>query len=59
MLMALSIAAINSAKPTQKTYTLSDDQGLSLEITPKGRKLWRFRYQLAGKRNRLSFGSYP
>lgn len=57
--MTLSIAAINGAKPTQKTYTLSDGQGLSLEITPKGKKLWRYRYQLAGKRNRLSFGSYP
>lgn len=57
--MPLSIAAINGAKPTQKTYSLPDGQGLSLEITPKGKKLWRFRYQLAGKRNRLSFGSYP
>lgn len=57
--MTLSVAAINNAKPKAKTYTLSDGDGLSLEVTPKGKKLWRFRYQLCGKRNRLSFGTYP
>ncbi|QOT75436.1 DUF4102 domain-containing protein [Cupriavidus basilensis] len=34
--------------------------GLFLEVTPDGRKLWRFRYfRPSGNENRLGFGVYP
>jgi len=58
-LMSLTDAKIKGAKPRIKTYTLIDGDGLYLEVNPKGRKWWRFRYQKDGRRNRLSLGVYP
>ncbi len=57
--MKLNVMKIKNAKPTEKTYALPDGDGLQLEITPEGKKHWRYRYQLNGHRNRMSFGSYP
>lgn len=57
--MALTDALIKAAKPHDKLYELNDERGLTLEITPQGAKRWRFRFQLNGKRNRLSLGLYP
>jgi integrase len=49
-----------SAKPKGKIYTLSDGQGMYLEIFPTGVKKWRMAYrQSNGKTNRLTFGTYP
>lgn len=50
---------ISKAKTKEKDVTLTDGGGLSLLITTNGGKLWRFRYTFDGKRNMLSFGSYP
>jgi integrase len=57
--MALTDALIKAAKPQEKLYELIDERGLTLEVTPQGAKRWRFRFQLNGKRNRLSLGHYP
>ncbi len=57
--MPLTDAKIKAAKPKAKEYTLNDGEGLSLVINPKGRKWWRFRYQVNGKRTMLSLGAYP
>lgn len=48
-----------NAKPKAKAYILSDGQGMYLEITPSGGKLWRFKYQWDGKQKRMAMGSYP
>lgn len=48
------------AKSKEKIYTLSDGQGMYLEIFPTGVKKWRMAYRQAnGKTNRLTFGTYP
>ena len=39
--MALSDAAIRSAKPAAKQFKLYDEGGLFLIVTPSGGKLWR------------------
>ncbi len=39
--------------------TVFDGGGLYLLVTPKGSKLWRFKYRYAGKGKLLAFGSYP
>ena len=57
--MALSELQIRNAKPAIKDFTLNDGQGLSILITSKGGKWWRFRYRFAGKAKLLSFGTYP
>lgn len=59
MKTALNDPIIKNTKPSTKTITLSDGGGLFLYIEPNGSKLWRYRYQFAGKRNLLSLGSYP
>ncbi len=55
----LTDSAIKAAKPKEKPYKLTDGQGLYLEITPNGSKLWRLKYRHADKEKRLAFGAYP
>jgi len=57
--MPLSNAAILNAKPSGKTYALTDESGLSIQIQPSGRKWWRFRYRFLGKAKMISLGVYP
>jgi len=65
--MALSDTRIRSLragiKPdgttTSKAYKAADEKGLYLEVTPKGSKLWRFKYRIGGKEKLLSVGIYP
>lgn len=58
--MKLSDVAIRNAKPNgSKNRKLYDGNGLYLEITEKGKKRWRFRYQFAGKGKCISLGMYP
>lgn len=58
--MALSDVEIRNAKPKKdKTYKLFDESGLFLTIPQSGSKLWRFRYQIAGKEKVLALGAYP
>lgn len=48
-----------NAKPRKKTYKLFDGQGLYLEVTPTGSKLWRLKYHYSRKEKSLSLGPYP
>ncbi len=57
--MALTLFAIQNAKPKGKPYKLSDGGGLHLLVQPGGSKLWRFRYRFGGKENMLALGSFP
>lgn len=57
--MPLTVKRVETAKPKDKTYRLSDGEGLFLEIPKKGSKRWRFRYQFEGKEKMLSPGTFP
>ncbi len=57
--MPLSDTTIRAAKPTEKLYRLTDANGLCLEVTPTGSKLWRYRYRFNGKAKMLALGAYP
>jgi len=57
--MALSELAIRRAKTMDKDRILADGDGLYLFVPPTGRKAWHFRYYWRGKRQRMSFGTYP
>lgn len=57
--MALTAKRIETAKARESLYRLTDGEGLSLEVPPKGKKRWRFRYKLAGKEKMLSLGTFP
>jgi len=55
----LSDTRLRAAKPKEKSYKLTDGNGLYLLVTPTGGKLWRFDYSFSAKRKTLSIGSYP
>jgi hypothetical protein len=56
--MALTLFAVQNAKPKEKPYKLSDGGGLHLLVTRES-KLWRLRYRFGGKENMLSLGTFP
>jgi len=57
--MQLNDRTIRNAKPADKAVKLTDGGGLYLEVSPKGGKLWRYRFRLAGKENVFAIGAYP
>lgn len=57
--MPLNALTVQSAKPKDKSYKLSDGRGLYLEISPSGGKWWRYKYRFDGKEKRISLGTYP
>jgi len=57
--MALTELAIKHLKPKLTVYRVSDSNGLCLEVSPSGSKLWRYRYRYQGKGQMLALGKYP
>ncbi|HRD83637.1 MAG TPA: tyrosine-type recombinase/integrase [Rubrivivax sp.] len=57
--MALTDRALRALKPKDKPYTVADDRGLYVEIFPTGGIVWRYRYRIAGQREKLTLGKYP
>jgi len=60
LISPLTDIQLRNAKPTDKSYKLSDGGGLYIEVMPSGTKFWRMKVRQAnGKESRLTFGSYP
>lgn len=57
--MKLTNTKVKNAKATGKTYKLSDGRGMYLEISPTGRKWWRYKYRIDGKEKKFALGAYP
>ena len=58
--MSLTDVRIRNARPTGKTFKLSDSDGLYLEVRTTGAKIWRYRFYLPnGKDSRYTIGEYP
>ncbi len=57
----LTTTRINSLKPKDKAYAITDGRGLHILIKPNGSKLWEFNFvcPLDGKRKKTSLGLYP
>jgi hypothetical protein len=51
--------AARNAAPKGKPYKLSDFACLYLHVTPRGSKLWRLKYRLAGVEKCISLGIHP
>lgn len=58
-IIPLSDMKVKTAKPKDKPFKLSDNDGLYLLVTEKGGKWWRFKYRFGGKEKLLSLGTYP
>ena len=50
---------IQNAKARATLYRLLDGEGLYLEVSAAGGKLWRCRYRFGGKEKMLALGKYP
>ncbi|MDR1977273.1 MAG: tyrosine-type recombinase/integrase [Synergistaceae bacterium] len=57
----LTDTQVKNAKPREKGTRdkLVDGDGLYLELTPSGSKIWRYRYQAGGKDTTKVIGEYP
>ncbi|MCF4113400.1 MULTISPECIES: tyrosine-type recombinase/integrase [Dethiosulfovibrio] len=50
---------IRKTKPGDRVIRLVDERGLSLEIRPTGRKVWKLRIWKNGKESKKTLGEYP
>lgn len=57
--MKLTIRQIDTTKPKDKAFKLSDGGGLYLLVNPNGSRYWRLKYRFAGKEKLLAIGVYP
>lgn len=57
--LPLTDSKIRTLKPKNKPFKVADFDGLHIYVTPKGSRLWRFKYRFNGKEGLLSFGKYP
>jgi hypothetical protein len=55
----LTALGVEKLKPKEKSYKISDGDGLYLLVEPGGGKLWRLRYKFGGKEKMVSLGSFP
>ncbi len=55
----LNDKAVAARLPKEKTYVVSDGDGLTLVVKHNGTKFWWFRYRFGGKAKTLSLGVYP
>ncbi|MDR1487279.1 MAG: integrase arm-type DNA-binding domain-containing protein [Deltaproteobacteria bacterium] len=57
--MPLTDTFLRNLKPEDKPVKHADMEGLYLYSTPTGLKSWRFDYRYEGKRQTMTFGTYP
>lgn len=57
--MALTDTALRALKPKERPYTVADERGLYVEVFPTGGVVWRYRYRLNAKQEKLTLGKYP
>ena len=57
--MKLNNRAVDTAKPRDRKWKLSDGGGLHLLVHPNGGKYWRFKHRFDGKELEMALGVYP
>lgn len=57
--MPLTALSCKNAEPSSKSFKLSDEKGLYLEVMPTGSKYWRMKYRFFNKEKKLAFGVFP
>jgi hypothetical protein len=58
-LLQKDVPTITCSTPREKPYRLFDQQGLYLEVSPRGNKWWRVKYRFGQRENRLSVDTFP
>jgi len=57
--MAMTDIKARTSKSKEKSYKITDGDGLFLLVHPTGGKWWRFKYRFGGKEKLLALGTYP
>lgn len=57
--MTLTVRAVETAKPRETGYKMTDGAGLYLYVTPAGGKSWRANYLRDGKQATRTYGRWP
>jgi integrase len=57
--MALTVRAVETAKPKDKPYKLGDEKGLYLYVSTTGGKSWRANFSVSGKQQTRTYGRWP
>ncbi|MCW1971435.1 UNVERIFIED_ORG: integrase [Pantoea agglomerans] len=57
--LKLNARTVDTSKPREKAYKLSDGGGLYLLVNTNGARYWRMKYRVAGKEKLLAIGVYP
>lgn len=55
----LTVRAVETAKPKDKPYKLSDGNGLYLYVATSGTKSWRANFTAGGKQQTRTYGRWP
>lgn len=55
----LTDAKLRGLKAKERLYRVADSNGLAIEVSTSGAKLWRYRYRFAGKASMAALGEYP
>jgi integrase len=55
----LTDTKLRALRPRERLYRIADANGLCVEVTPAGSKLWRYRFRLHGKASMAALGEYP
>ncbi|WP_426576977.1 tyrosine-type recombinase/integrase [Xenorhabdus stockiae] len=57
--MKLTARQVETVKPQDRDFKLSDGGGLYLLVKTTGSKYWRLKYRIAGKEKLLAIGTFP
>ena len=57
--MLLTDEIIKSSLPKEKSYKLTDGDGLFIQIHPNGSKYWQYNYRYGHRQRTASYGVYP
>ena len=57
--MPLSDLKVKNLKPKDTAYRVYDSEGLYVQVSPAGGRLWRWKYKYGNKEQVLALGKYP
>ena len=55
----LTDTKLRALRPRASLYRVADSNGLCIEVTPAGSRLWRYRYRFNGRASMATLGEYP
>lgn len=57
--VALSDTKLRSLRGKSAPYSIADGGGLFVEVLPSGKRVWRLRYRLNDRQEKVTLGEYP